>query len=175
MVHCSKQQNLGSRDQHFLRLVPWAALVSPFVILLLLGTAGSHLLFCQQERIGLKKWRSEGHAHPLIRTVWQSLLQGPIKINIPVSGSIAVSMSVHVDSCTMYFYFLLSRLVPVTVSVLMEMPPNSCTNINPCQAQECLWTSLRFSWSSNFFSYMLFSYWLKRQTRPVHKQVHQKQ
>ena len=42
---------------------------------------------------------NEAHAHPLTRTV-----HGPIKINVSVSGPVAVSRSIHMEACTTYLF-----------------------------------------------------------------------
>ena len=57
----------------------------------------------RQEKMTGKGTRSnenKGHAHSLTRTVRHRPLRGPIKINV------SVSVSVHMESCTVDFYFL---------------------------------------------------------------------
>ena len=71
--------------------------------------AGSHLLFHQQERMVGKGTRSnanERHTHLLTRTVWHRSLHGLIKINVAISWSTAVSVSLHMEPCTIYFNLL---------------------------------------------------------------------
>ena len=68
--------------------------------------AGWHVLFHRQgrtARTGTRSDANERHPHPLTRTT----RHGPIK-NKRFYGiwSVAVSVSVHRDSCTIHFYFL---------------------------------------------------------------------
>ena len=53
---------------------------------------------------GTRSDENKGHDYLLTQTVRHRSLQGPIKINVSVS--IAVSMSVHMESCTVYIHFL---------------------------------------------------------------------
>ena len=94
--------------------------------------AGLHRLFHWQERMALKGTRSdenEGHAHWLNCMVQHRLLHDPIKINVHVSGSIALSMSVHMKSCIIYFYCLdfycicINGIAPLYSIVFIIPPP----------------------------------------------------
>ena len=68
-----------------------------------------HVLFHRQEKMlrkGTRRDTNERHAHSLTCTVRHRSLHGPIKIDISVCGSVAVSVSGHMQSCIIYFYFL---------------------------------------------------------------------
>ena len=78
---------------------------SSFVILLILGI----FFFHRQVRMARKSAKSngnDGYTRPLTPTVRHRSLHGPIKLNVSVSGTVAVSVSVHIESCTIYFSFL---------------------------------------------------------------------
>ena len=76
--------------------------VSSLVILLILGMvlppAGNNMA-----GNGTRIDENMGHAHPLIHTVRHRSLHGQIKINVFVAESVAVSVSVHMESCTIHF------------------------------------------------------------------------
>ena len=57
-------------------------------------------------RNGTRCDENKRHANPLTCTVRHRSLHGPIKIDISVCGSVAVSVSGHMQSCIIYFYFL---------------------------------------------------------------------
>ena len=54
---------------------------------------------------GTRSDANKEHAHPLTRTVRQRSQFGPVKINVSIPGSVAVSMSVRMESYTVYSYF----------------------------------------------------------------------
>ena len=75
---------------------------------------------------GTRSDNNKGHAHSFARTVRLRSFYGPTKRN--VSGSVAVSVSVHMEPCTIYFYFLdfyrsrfRIRIAPVSFSVSVQM------------------------------------------------------
>ena len=101
--------------------------VSSLVILLILGF---FLFFSPAgEKMagnGTRSDNNKGHAHSFARTVRLRSFYGPTKRN--VSGSVAVSVSVHMEPCTIYFYFLdfyrsrfRIRIAPVSFSVSVQM------------------------------------------------------
>ena len=55
---------------------------------------------------GTRSDENERHTHPLTCTVRHRSLHGQIKINVFVAESVAVSVSVHMESFTIFFYFL---------------------------------------------------------------------
>ena len=73
--------------------------VSSLVIFLTLS-----MVFHRQEKlVGNGTDENKGHIRPLTRMVRHRSLHVPIKINVSVSGSVAVSMSVHMESRTICF------------------------------------------------------------------------
>ena len=78
------------------------------------------MLFHWQKIMARKGTRSdanERHAHPLSRTVWH----GPIKIGVSVSRSVAASISMLMESCTIYFYFLNFYCSRVCIRICTQM------------------------------------------------------
>ena len=66
MRYCN-HQNFGRREQHFSRTSSMDRSISSFVILRIIGMAGSRVLFYRQERMAGKGTRSdanERHANP---------------------------------------------------------------------------------------------------------------
>ena len=53
---------------------------------------------------GTRSDANKEHAHPLTRTVRQRSQFGPVKINVSIPGSVAVSVSVRMESYTVHFY-----------------------------------------------------------------------
>ena len=49
---------------------------------------------------------NKGHANPLTRTVRHRSIHSLIKTKVSVSGSVAVFVSMRMESCTIYFYLL---------------------------------------------------------------------
>ena len=107
--------------------------------------AGSHGLFHRQDKVARKGTRSdanERHAERSFRLTGagrQRPLHGPVKINVSVSAFVALTVTVHMESCTIYHYFLdffffFTVSVSESVSVRTEPPPlnlliNRCSDL----------------------------------------------
>ena len=61
----------------------------------------------------------------ITRTVRYSSLHAPIRVSVPISGSVAVS--VHIESCTIYLYFSILTLSVSSDGVLRKQKLRSVT------------------------------------------------
>ena len=104
---CCNHHSFGGREQHFL------GPVLPSTCFILCDFADlkhgwiTHA-FPQARKNGEKRHKKWWEWETYLSTcmVHYRLLHGPIRINVSVSGSTALSMFVHMESCTLHFYCL---------------------------------------------------------------------